>query len=81
MSNTNPQWKRISEAMLNGEVVSRLWAAKQVPIISQPTNRCNELIRKGIPVQKVMIYPENGEHYMSFFFKQEYIDHIKTILS
>ena len=76
-----PQWKRCYAAMLNGEVVSRKWAAKQTPIISQPGNRCNELLAKGVPVQKIMVYPDKGAHYMAFWFTKEYIQRVTQKLS
>jgi hypothetical protein len=75
----NPHWKIIMEAMLKGEVVNRLWAAKQFPIIAQPGNRCNELLRKGIPVQKIMVYENNTKH-MDFFLKKDYIQSVKDKL-
>lgn len=80
MKNNEPQWKRCYRAMLNGEVVSRLWAAKQIPLIAQPGNRCNEMLDRGIPIQKIMVYPEKGNKYMSFFLKQDYIDRVKKAL-
>ncbi len=67
------QTQRILSAMMRGETVSRLWAANQVPIIAQPGNRCNELKAKGIPIQKNMIYPPNGAHYMAYWLTSDYI--------
>jgi hypothetical protein len=66
------QAMRILDAMIKGERISRLWAAKQFPIIAQPTNRCNEILAKGIPVQK----KKNG-NYMEYFLTPEYIQQVK----
>jgi len=74
------QWKRILRALLNGEVITNLWAAHQVLMIVRPGNRCNEMISKGIPIQKIMIYPENGAHYMTYFLKKDYIQRAKMKL-
>jgi len=68
------QKQRCLKAMMEGKTVSRLWAAKQKPIIAQPTNRCNELLRSGIPVQKIMMYPSKGSHYMAFFLTMDFIN-------
>lgn len=66
------QTMRILDAMMKGKRISRLWAAKQFPIIAQPTNRCNEILSKGIPVQK----KKNG-NYMEYFLEPEYIQKVK----
>ena len=71
------QKKRILKALLKGETVSRLWAAKQIPLIAQPGNRCNELRADGFPIEKIMVYPKEGAHYMAFFMKSEQIQRVK----
>ena len=61
------QSNRILKALLNGETVSWLWGARQSPPIAKTGNRCNEMIGIGIPISKMMIYPEDNAKYMAYF--------------
>ena len=70
------QWKRIIKALFRGEHINRLWAANQMPIISQPGNRCNELIMKGLPIEKKMVYTDTSK-YMDFWIEPKNLSTLK----
>lgn len=72
------QRQRVFKAMLEGETVSRLWAAKQFPLVAQPTNRANEIKEEGIPVQKIRVHPIKGATFMTYFLKEEWIKRFKS---
>ena len=74
------QWRRIFKALLNGEEINRVWASKQMPLISQPGNRCNELIKKGLPIQKTIVYPKGGARYVNFHMTETHINYYKSKL-
>ena len=72
------QKQRILQALLRGETISRLWASQQTPIIAQPGNRCNELKALGFPIQKIMVYPEKGAHYMAYWISELDMQNLAT---
>jgi hypothetical protein len=72
------QKKRVLAALLRGEEINRVWAAKQTPIIAQPTNVCGLLIKDKFPIMKMMVYPEGGGKYMNFWMTQSGIDYVRN---
>lgn len=70
------QKQRIFEALMSGETVTSLWGLHQFPAIIRVTNRCGELRKKGIPVQKQMVYPEKGANYMAFWIDNSSIRYV-----
>lgn len=75
------QSKRILKALLQGETVNWLWGAKQFPAISKTGNRCNEMHDLGVPISKLMIYPEEGAKYMAYYITHHNLELAQSYLN